>query len=59
MTAVQELLGDSSIVMTMRYAHLAPEASAKTVRLLDGSSSEWAELVDDARESRREAPHGV
>jgi integrase len=43
MTAVQELLGHSSIVMTMRYAHLAPEAMRETVRLLDGLGREWAE----------------
>ena len=42
MTAVQELLGHSSIVMTMRYAHLAPEAVRDTVRLLDGLGSVWA-----------------
>jgi site-specific recombinase XerD len=43
MTAVQELLGHSSIVMTMRYAHPAPEAVRETVRLLDGLGREWAE----------------
>lgn len=46
MTAVQELLGHSSIVMTMRYAHLAPEAVRETVRLLDGLGREWAEQPD-------------
>ena len=35
MTAVQELLGHSSIVMTMRYAHLAPEARESAVQQLD------------------------
>ena len=30
MTAVQELLGQSSIVMTMRYAHRDPEAVRET-----------------------------
>jgi integrase len=39
--AVQELLGHSSIQMTMRYAHLAPEVVNETVRLLDGPSAEW------------------
>lgn len=43
MTAVQELLGHSSIAMTMRYANLAPEAIRETVRLLDGSGRERAE----------------
>lgn len=39
--AVQELLGHSSIQMTMRYAHLAPEVVNETVRLLDGPAAEW------------------
>lgn len=33
--AVQELLGHASIEQTMRYAHLAPEVKADTVKLLD------------------------
>ena len=33
--AVQELLGHSTIEMTMRYAHLGPETRQATVRLLD------------------------
>ncbi len=32
---IQELLGHSTITMTMRYAHLAPEVSRDAVRLLD------------------------
>ena len=36
MSAVQELLGHSTILMTMRYAHLGPEVVRETVRLLDG-----------------------
>ncbi len=36
MRAVQELLGHSTILMTMRYAHLGPEVARDTVRLLDG-----------------------
>lgn len=39
--AVQELLGHSSIQMTMRYAHLAPEVVNETVGLLDGPAAEW------------------
>lgn len=39
--AVQELLGHSSIQMTMRYAHLAPEVVNETVRLLDAQGAEW------------------
>jgi integrase len=33
--AVQELLGHSTIEMTMRYSHLSPDARRDTVRLLD------------------------
>jgi integrase len=33
--AVQELLGHSTIEMTMRYAHLSPEVGRQVVRLLD------------------------
>lgn len=34
--AVQELLGHSTMDMTMRYAHLSPDARRGSVRLLDG-----------------------
>ena len=32
---IQDLLGHSTIIMTMRYAHLAPEVARDAVRLLD------------------------
>ncbi len=34
--AIQELLGHATIMMTMRYAHLAPEVAREAVCLLDG-----------------------
>jgi hypothetical protein len=37
--AVQELLGHASILVTQRYAHLAPHVSQDAVCLLDGPSA--------------------
>ncbi len=34
--AIQDILGHSTITMTMRYAHLAPEVAREAVRMLDG-----------------------
>jgi len=41
--AIQELLGHSTIAMTMRYAHLAPEVARDAVRMLDGVAGKWQE----------------
>jgi len=37
--SVQELLGHSTIEMTMRYSHLSPDARRQAVRLLDAKGS--------------------
>ena len=41
--AVQEMMGHASIVITQRYAHLAPEVSRDAVQLLDATSERPAQ----------------
>jgi len=41
--AVQEMMGHASIVITQRYAHLAPEVSRDAVQLLDAASERPAQ----------------
>jgi hypothetical protein len=41
--AVQDLMGHASIVITQRYAHLAPHVSQDAVRLFFGWPQRWPE----------------
>ncbi|QDE85000.1 hypothetical protein BHS07_27625 [Myxococcus xanthus] len=47
---IQELMGHATIEMTMRYAHLAPEARESAVQQLDQpvSFQRHAALANDA-----------
>lgn len=72
MRAVQELLGHQSMNMTLRYAHLAPDALRDAVSVLDSGpeivGTPWAQRSEDAPRIRKDrsverlsmvAPRGV
>lgn len=50
---MQELLGHADIKMTMRYAHLSPDARRDAVRLLDNHGTIAALLPQSEEEGRR------
>lgn len=54
--AVQDLMGHASIVITQRYAHLAPHVSQDAVCLLDGPSAGPSAAPIEPRHARRHAP---
>jgi hypothetical protein len=48
-TSVQELLGQATIEMTMRYAHLSPHVTRDAVQLLDAPlGNQWATSAERA-----------
>lgn len=52
LTEVKELLGHSTIQMTMRYAHLSPSARRAAVALLDEPQTRQHDGNDAGRRSR-------
>jgi DNA-binding NtrC family response regulator len=58
--AVQELMGHSTIEMTMRYSHLIPDARREAVRLLDlRESATLAWITSKGRCVRIPFPFGI
>jgi site-specific recombinase XerD len=49
---IQELLGHSTITMTMRYAHLAPRVSREAVRMLDENAPTRSFSSDESLSER-------
>jgi len=56
--AVQEMMGHGSIVITQRYAHLAPEVSRDAVQLLDAVVKNLHEVRGDPA-VRRSCANGM
>ena len=53
---VKDLLGHSTITMTERYAHLAPERVRSAVNLLDGNQSRYGHVLQD-QENKKGSLH--
>jgi hypothetical protein len=56
--AVQELLGHATIEMTMRYAHLSPDARRDAVSVLDLPAPDRTSLSDRPANRLTTAPVG-
>jgi len=46
--AIQELAGHQNLGTTFRYMHLSPAARESAIRLLNGSSRIFGEIVETA-----------
>ncbi len=55
---LKEVLGHKSIEMTMRYAHLAPDAGRQVVSLVSGYQNGKVVSLDQARAEKQKAVNG-
>lgn len=53
MRAIQELMGHATMEMTLRYAHLSPDARREAVRLLDGVGRPHGNLTATSAEREK------
>ena len=54
LTTVKELLGHKTLIMILRYAHLAPSHKVKAVEALDGVLNEKASITSTEKRDNLE-----